>query len=141
MLYNPDRHEPFHPTDVHAWDEDRARACIAHIVRDTEAHFSPERGWPVHPLDADPGDDLEAGNPSLYFGTCGVLGALHHLRTMGAAECKRDWPVDAAALVQRTRAWLKDDAERERAAYLMGETPVWLLEHAQTGSAAAADRL
>jgi len=32
-------------------------------------------------------------------------------------------------------------AERERASYLMGETPVWLLEYAQTGSAAAADRL
>jgi len=140
MLYNPDRHEPLHPTDI-GWDEDRARACIGHIVRDTEAQFSPQRGWPVHPLDADPGDDLEAGNPSLYFGTCGVLWALHYLRSRGAAECERDWPVDAAALVQRTRGWLKDDAERERAAYLMGETPVRLLEHAQSGSAAAADRL
>ena len=141
MLYDPDRHEPLHPTDVDAWDEDRARACIAGIVRDTEAQFSPQRGWPMHPLDAEPGDDLEAGNPSLYFGTCGVLWALHYLRSMGAAELKRDWPVDAAALVQRTREWLKDDAERERAAYLMGETPVWLLEHGQSGSAAAADRL
>lgn len=141
MLYKPDRHEPLHPADLDGWDEQRARACIAAIVRDTEARFVPQLGWPLHPLDAEPGDDLEAGNPSLYFGACGVLWALHYLRSMGAAEFERDWPVDAAALVQRTRAWLKDDAERERAAYLMGETPVWLLEHAQSGSAAAAERL
>lgn len=43
--------------------------------------------------------------------------------------------------MQRTREWQKDAAERERASYLMGETPVRLLEHAQSGSAAAADRL
>jgi hypothetical protein len=28
---------------------------------------------------------------------------------MGAAEFERDWPVNAAALVQRTRAWLLVD--------------------------------
>jgi hypothetical protein len=44
-------------------------------------------------------------------------------------------------LVHQTREWLKDDAERERAAYLMGATPVWLLEHATSGNAVAADRL
>jgi hypothetical protein len=141
MLYDPARHEPLHPADVYGWDETRARACIAAILRDTEAQFSPERGWPTHPLDAEPGDDEQAGNPSLYFGTCGVLWALHYLRSMGAAELQHNWTVDAAALVQCTREWLKDDSERERAAYLMGETPVRLLEHEQTGSAAAADRL
>jgi hypothetical protein len=141
MLYDPNRHEPLHRTDLDGWDEARARACIAAIVRDTEAQFSPQRGWPMHPLDAEPGDDPQAGNPSLYFGTCGVLWALHHLHSMGAAALERDWQVDSAALVQRTRAWLKDDAERERAAYLMGETPVLLLEHGQTGSTSAADRL
>jgi len=140
MLYDPDRHEPL-LADAGGWDEARARACIAAIVCDTEAQFSPRSGWPMHPLDIEPGDDALTGNPSLYFGTCGVLWALHYLRSAGAAKPERDWPVDAAALVQRTRDWLKDDAERERAAYLMGETPVRLLEHAQTGSAAAADLL
>jgi hypothetical protein len=43
MLFDPDRHEPLHPADVDGWDEARARACIATIVRDTEAHFRPER--------------------------------------------------------------------------------------------------
>jgi len=142
MLYNPDRHEPLRPAGADAWNEDRARACIAAIVRDTEAHFSPQHdGWPLHPLDLEPGDDPQAFNPSLYYGSCGVLWALHHLHSVGAATLERDWTVDAAALVQRTRAWLKDGAERERAAFMMGETPVWLLDHAQSGSAAAADRL
>jgi hypothetical protein len=141
MLYQPDRHEPLGPEDVQGWDEDRARACIAAIVRDTETRFRPGQGWPTHPLDAEPGDDPDAGNPSLYFGTCGVLWVLHFLRSRGAVELQRDWPVDAAALVRRTREWLSDDAQREPAAYLMGETPVWLLEHARSGSAMAADRL
>lgn len=141
MLYRPDRHEPLHPADEYAWDEARARAYIAAIARDTEAHFCPQSGWPVHPLDLESGDDMQTGNPSLYFGTCGVMWALHYLHSTGACEMERDCSVDAAALVQRTREWLKDDAERERAAYLMGETPVRLLEHVQTGSVAAADRL
>jgi len=141
MLYDPDRHEPLHPADASAWDETRARACIAAIVRDTEAQFVPQRGWPMHPLDAGPGDDPQACTPTLYSGECGVLWALRYLRSVGAAELARDWSIDAAGLVQRTREWLKGDAERERASYLMGETPVRLLEHAQTGSAAAADRL
>jgi len=105
MLYNPDRHEPLRPAGADAWNEDRARACIAAIVRDTEAHFSPQHdGWPLHPLDLEPGDDPQAFNPSLYYGSCGVLWALHHLHSVGAATLERDWTVDAAALVQRTRA-------------------------------------
>jgi len=141
MLYDPNRHEPLHLADAEDWDAARARACVAAIVRDTEAQFKPQLGWPMHPLDVEPGDDPQVSNPSLYFGACGVLWALHYLRSVGATGLERDWSVDAAALVQRTREWLKDDAERERASYLMGETPVRLLEHAQSGSAAAADRL
>lgn len=141
MLHQPDRHEPLRPEDLHGWDEDRARACIAAIVRDTEARFEPGLGWPVHPLDVEPGDEPGVRHPTLYSGDCGVLWALHHLSSNGAAALERDWPVDAAALVQRTLGWLRDDAPRDRAAYLVGETPVWLLEHARSGSAAAADRL
>lgn len=141
MLYHPDRHEALHPADVEGWDEARARACIDTIARDTEARFTPQRGWPVHALDLEPGDDPQAANPTLYWGTCGVLWALHHLQSIGAWKKQRDCAMEAELLVQRTRENLKDDAEHERAAYLMGETPVRLLEHAQTGSAVAADRL
>lgn len=140
MLFDPTRHEPLDASNA-AWDEARVRACIAAIVRDTESHFRPGLGWPMHPLDAEPGDDLEAGNPSLYFGDCGVLWALHYLQRVGAAGLTRAWPIDAARLMQRTRDWLKDDAERECASFMMGETPIRLLEHAQAGNASCADRL
>ncbi|MFO1410891.1 MAG: hypothetical protein U1F06_11105, partial [Steroidobacteraceae bacterium] len=141
MLHDPDRHEPLQPADVGGWDETRARKCITAIVRRTEAEGDPQRGWPMHPLDIEPGDDVPGGNPTLYAGTCGLLWALHHLQAVGAAELQRKWPVDTAALLQHTGRWLKDKAERERAAYLMGETPIRLLEHAQTGRLEAVDRL
>lgn len=141
MLYQPDRHEPLLPEDLHSWDEHRAQACIAAIVRDTEASFLPGRGWPVHPLDFEAGDDPDLCHPTLYSGICGVLWALHYLCSKGAAELERDWPIDAPALVQHTRQWLRDAAQHDRAAYLVGETPVWLLAHARSGSAMAADRL
>ena len=104
MLYDPNRHEALHPADADAWDEARARASIAAIVRDTEARFSPQLGWPVHPLDLEPGDDPQVANPSLYFGACGVLWALSYLSSAGAVRLERAWPVDAAELVQRTRS-------------------------------------
>ncbi|HTP72130.1 MAG TPA: hypothetical protein VML58_07915, partial [Burkholderiaceae bacterium] len=125
MLFDPARHEPLAPSDA-TWDAPRARGCISAIVRDTEARFRPGLGWPMHPLDAEPGDSLEAGNPSLYFGDCGVLWALHHLHAAGATELTRPWPIDPQWLMQRTRDWLKERAERERASFMMGETPVRL---------------
>jgi len=139
MLHDPERHEPLHASD--AWDAARAQACIASIVRDTEARFITRQGWPTHPLDVEPGDDPTLTNPTLYAGTCGVLWALHHLRAQGAVTPGPGLPVDAAWLMQGTRAWLKDDADRERASFLMGETPIRLLEHAHGGQARVADRL
>src|SRR6476659_4556732 len=46
MLHDPSRHEPLRDLP---WDEARARATIRHIVADTEAHFSPDTYWPLHP--------------------------------------------------------------------------------------------
>jgi hypothetical protein len=140
MLFDPSRHEPLAASDT-TWDETRARACIAAIVRDTESNFRPGLGWPTHPRDAEGSDDLQAGNPSLYFGDCGVIWALHYLHAAGAIELTREWPIDTEWLMQRTRDWLKDAADRERASFMMGETPIRLLEYAHTGSAASADRL
>ena len=68
MLYDPARHEPL---QAFRWDETRARATIEHIVCDTEARFSPQTYWPIHPKDADHGET----NPvyPLYHGACGVV--------------------------------------------------------------------
>ncbi len=141
MLFDPDRHERLDPGDEERWDEDRVRDCIARIVRDTEAQFVPERGWPMHPLDANTPEEAQRSNPSLYFGACGVFWALHYLSSVGAAETQRTWPVDAQRLVNDTLAWLGRAAEHGRPSFLMGETPIRLLQYRQTRDPAAADRL
>ena len=73
MLFDPARHEALQPL---AWDEGACRAAIQAIVDDTERHFSPERYWPPHPRDIEPGDDLSVPGTSLYYGACGVIWAL-----------------------------------------------------------------
>ncbi len=141
MLFDPERHEALHPAEVGQWDEERARDCIARIVRATEESFVPGKGWPMHPLDANRPEQVHSFVPPLYFGECGVLWALYHLRTVGAAKTEREWPIDAQRLVQATLSWLGGAAAHARPSFVMGETPIWLLQYRHTRDPAAADRL
>ena len=138
MLFDPTRHEALLPIP---WDEAQVRACIAHIVADTELHFSAHKGWPLHPLDGDPAATNGVGVPPLYQGSCGVIWALHYLQDVGAAKLRRRYLDQTDALLASTRAWLGEDAQAERASYLMGETPIELLAYGASPSAAAAHRL
>jgi hypothetical protein len=139
MLHDPDRHEALSDT---AWDEGRARALIARIVADTEARYTPERYWPLHPLDRAPDEDPSLIPMPLYFGAVGVKWALNHLQSVGAARLSRDPLSDLDTVLERQRRWLRaighDDDD---AAYLMGDTPVLLMAHARTPTEALADRL
>ena len=126
MLYDPARHEV---RDATAWSETRARAAIEHIVRDTEALFSPERFWPVHPNDINP---LEVTLPQafhmLHFGACGTIWALHHLQSVGAARLERSYAPFVEALLPLNRAWLVSEGKGEHfASYLVGDTGILLL--------------
>ncbi|MEQ1684176.1 MAG: LanC-like protein [Burkholderiaceae bacterium] len=139
MLFDPARHEPCAST---AWSEARARATIEHIVRDAEAQFSTERHWPIHPRDAGPGDDVSgAGFTPLYFGTCGVFWALHHLQSLGAATLVRSCEPFVEPLLSLNRAWLGDEYELHRASYLMGDTPILMLGYGLAPSPGTADRI
>jgi len=139
MLFDPARHEPCQPI---AWNEARARASIETIVRDTEAQFSPERHWPIHPNDAEPGDaaSQHAFYP-LYFGACGVFWALHHLQSLGAVTLKRSYAPFVEALLPLNRAWLGEEYAIQRASYLMGDTPILMLGQWLAPAAGTADRL
>ncbi|MDP2007234.1 MAG: LanC-like protein [Rubrivivax sp.] len=137
-LWDPARHETLQGG---AWDEARARACIQHIVAEAEARFSPETWWPQHPLDADPGDDQNTPATPLYYGACGVVWGLHYLQDQGAVQLQRNYLGLADALLARNRAWLADSADKEAASYMMGETPIRLLQFGATGDAAIAERL
>ena len=139
MLFDPARHEPCTST---AWSESRARDAIEHIVRDTEARFSPERLWPIHPRDAGPGDEVSgAGFTPLYFGACGVFWALQHLQSLGAATLERSYEPFVEPLLSLNRTWLGDEYEVHRASYLMGDTPILMLRHALAPAAHTADQL
>ena len=138
MLFDPTRHETLQPL---AWDEGACRAAIQAIVDDTERHFSPERYWPPHPRDIEPGDDLSVPGTSLYYGACGVIWALQHLQALGAARLSRD-PADALdTLLERSHDWLASADNDEAASYMMGDTPILLLAQGRAPTAQRADQI
>ncbi len=138
MLFDPARHEALQPL---AWDEGACRAAIQAIVDDTERHLSPERYWPLHPRDTEPGDDLSVPGTSLYYGACGVMWALQHLQAVGAARLARD-PTDALdTLLERSHAWLASADNDEAASYMMGDTPILLLAQGRAPTAQRADQI
>jgi hypothetical protein len=136
MLYDPSRHEAL---DAPPWDDACARASIEAIVAETEARFTPESYWPIHPLDADDGET--APLYPLYFGAAGVIWALHHLESTGACRLARAYTDDVEPLVARTRDWQRGFGEDEPASYLMGETGIDLVRYALRPDAGIADRI
>ena len=124
MLYDPARHEPL---QARPWDEGAARAIIEHVVRDTEARFGGDRYWPLHPRDSDGADEPGGVATPLYHGACGVFWALHYLQAVGAAALSRSYADELGPLLARNRAWLGASAERERASYMMGDTPIRMM--------------
>jgi Lanthionine synthetase C-like protein len=139
MLYDPTRHEALRPI---AWDEARVREAIEHIVRDTEARYSSDRYWPLHPRDVDGGEEPTQPATGLYFGACGVIWALHYLQSVGAAKLSRRYGNELDALLLRNRAALKAFGDvGEEASYLMGDTPILMLAQGDEPTAARADAL
>jgi hypothetical protein len=125
MICDPARHEPLQPV---TWSEDRARAAIREIVADAEEHFSPERYWPPHLRDTE-GPATEPFTP-LYMGGLGVIWALYYLRDVGAARLSRDYAQYFEPLQAANRRWLGEEYEASKGAYLMGDTPFLLMNHA-----------
>jgi hypothetical protein len=139
MLFDAARHEPCR---VLPWDEARARAAIERIVAETEAAFVPGRGWPLHPRDAGGGDPSDTTPvPPLYFGTAGVMWALHHLQAVGAARLARSYAPHLDDLVAQDASWLAANGDTATASYLMGETAIALLAFGLEPTAARSDRL
>jgi hypothetical protein len=124
MLHDPARHEALCPLP---WDEARARALIAHIARDTEARFSEERYWPLHPLDREDEDERSPPETPLYHGAAGVFWALHYLEGVGAVTLSRDYLARIDHLLADNRSWLGAFFAQDRGAYLLGDTPLLML--------------
>ncbi len=136
MLYDASRHEQLRTI---AWDEARARAMIATIVADTEARFSPDTFWPMHPRDAD--DASTAPAYPLYHGACGVIWALRYLQHVGAARLTRSYAPFLNELLARNRAWLAAEGIVATGAYMMGDTPIRMLMFSDEPSPAHAAQI
>jgi hypothetical protein len=90
-LFEGERHERLHGRD---WSETLARQTIEQICDDTIDSFTPEKLWPVHPLDWP-----EATEPyrMLYLGAAGVMWSLNHFEQIGvlngqAPDFSEVWP-------------------------------------------------
>jgi len=139
MLHDPTRHEALRAL---TWDPARASAAIDWIVADTMLRFQPRHGWPAHPQDLNPSEDPAAPVTPLYFGATGVIWALRYLQDVGAVPAGPRWHDELEPLRQRNRHWLSEDGSAEEvAAYLMGDTPIRLMQWADGRDAGLADEL
>jgi hypothetical protein len=130
-LYDAERHEPL--AEI-AWDPDHARDAIARICKDAEAACDPQRLWPVHPADREPGDpDVMHG---IYLGAAGMLHGLSRLAEAGLHEPA----LDHAAIADRLTDAPPDD-EDEAGSLLAGTTGSLLVAHRLAPSTATADAL
>jgi hypothetical protein len=59
---------------------------------------------------------------------------LHYLQAVGAATLSRSYAPELDRLLSRNRAWLGESAERERASFLMGDTPIRMMALAEERS-------
>jgi hypothetical protein len=131
MLHNPDRHEALNFT---SWNEAAARATIAEIVADTDAHFDNERFWSNHPL-----EERQVVLKGLWYGAAGVIWTLRLLTERGAASTRLDLADAIDRVLRKFRA--EEDPKIYSGSFLMGEVGILLVHLQVTGNRALADRL
>ncbi|HUO89388.1 MAG TPA: hypothetical protein VMU08_09455 [Rhizomicrobium sp.] len=130
MLFLPERHEPL---TAGPWDEEKARTALTRIVDETNAAFTPDGLWLIHPQDVSPERPPDCMK-MLYNGAAGIIWALHELAERKSAALQHDFLPAVRSLAARHRADLekyegvRNYIGRESNAYLFGETGLDLLE-------------
>ncbi len=135
-MYEEARHERLIESD---WDEEQARAAIDRIVRDTHAHFDPQKLWPVHRLDR-MGDDPSMSFKMLYFGAAGVIWALDYLSRIGATTIERNYLSSMISFAQINRRDL-NLSPPGTFSYLMGDVGILLVRWRLSPTDALADEI
>ncbi|HWK17760.1 MAG TPA: LanC-like protein [Solirubrobacteraceae bacterium] len=135
-LYDLARHEPL--ADL-KWSASRVRDEIPVICRDAESAFDPDRLWPLHPDDCEPGIPADGILRGLYVGAAGMLHGLGRLAEAGL-HCPT---LDAAAVVAELHeaALASPDEDGAGASLLVGSSGILLVAHRLAPSAAIADAL
>jgi hypothetical protein len=135
-LYDPARHEPLAGG---AWNAARARDEIAALCRDAEAAFDPERLWPLHSGDDEPGTPADGVLRGVYAGAAGMLHALGRLADAGLHVPAIDGAAIAGDLHEAALA--SPDEDGAGASLLVGSSGILLVAHHLAPSAATADAL
>jgi lantibiotic modifying enzyme len=135
-MYDEARHEPLIEVE---WDEERARDAIDLIVRDTHAHFDPQKLWPMHPLDQFREDHTKSFK-MLYFGAAGVIWALGYLNRIGATKIERDYSSSMIPFAPTNRRDL-NLSPPDTFSYLMGDVGILLVQWRLCPTDALADEL
>ena len=138
VLYEPARHETLVPL---RWDESVVRQTIERIVADTEARFSEERYWPLHPLDAHGAHEPGQFETRLYDGAGGVIWALRYLEDVGACALSRRYVDLLERLSVDNRRALGARFEESRASFLVGDTPIEMMAFGEAPTAERASLL
>jgi len=143
MLFLPERHEPL---TTEPWDEAKARAALLRIVAETNAAFTQDGLWPIHPQDISPERPPDCMK-MLYNGAAGVIWALHELAGRKFAPLAHDFLPVVRSLTARHHddltkyEGIRNYIGHERDGYLFGETGLDLLEWKLAPSPATSDRL
>jgi hypothetical protein len=137
-MFDQTRHAPL---STIPWNPDAVRAAIQDIVADAEAHFTPDRWWPAHPMD----ERIPDGMTGLYFGAAGMIWGMDFLRREGAADHGLDFAPMLPRLLEantgQTAPMLPAfGMEAERTSYLFGDPPIRLMM-IRAGVPGAADDL
>jgi hypothetical protein len=134
MLFDPRAHEPLADE---AWDPAAAAEEIRAIARDADAGLRGDAWWPLHPLDAEPGDpEVFHG---VYLGAAGVLWALDRLARDGLHEPGRDY---ARLALDALDSYLRrPEFAGSPGSLWIGEAGITLVAWLLSPAAALADRL
>jgi hypothetical protein len=135
-LFDPARHEPLGGP---GWSEGRARDAIAAICRDAETAFDPQRLWPLHPLDEEPGTAPDGILRGLYGGAAGMLHGLDRLAGAGLHEPALDGAAIAAGLHEGALA--SPDMEDAGTSLIDGTSGILVVAHRLAPAAATAGAL
>ena len=133
MLFSPEAHEALADEP---WSSDTVQAAIASVVADAESAF--DDGWPMHPLDAEAGDEPGARFRTTYIGGAGVVAALHRLAQRGFVELRRDYVPYLERSLEAPRDFADEDPQRS---LWMGETGIRLVLQRLAPSPANLERL
>jgi hypothetical protein len=134
VLFDARAHEP--PLEK-PWAPAEIEAAIGAIARDADAASRAGEWWPVHPLDAEPGDpEIWHG---VYMGAAGMLWALDHLARAGLHEPRHDYPRLAGEVLESYLS--RPEFDGPEPSLWIGEGGITLVAWLLAPTPALADRL